>query len=142
MSSALVIEWARACTCMRVCSSLCSSLYISQAADVLRRYDVNAKDGTLDLFEFDRLVRDLNKFQGGTGAAAGAGTAHADPRIHDAFIKFDTDRSVSWKPRGAAVERAGERDCHEGGRPGWRQRRRSGGRQGERKRLRLEAAGR
>ena len=59
-----------------------------QAAEVLRRYDVNNADGKLDVFEFDRLVRDLQRFQagegGGAGAAAGADGGGGDARARGA----------------------------------------------------------
>ncbi len=61
---------------------------------MLRRYDVNAKDGTLDLFEFDRLFRDLNTFQsggtpvGGKGGGLGGGI---DAHVSEAFARFDAD---------------------------------------------------
>ena len=76
-----------------------------QAADVLARYDTINRDGSLDIFEFDRLVRDLNRFQGGGGSLGGGGgyggasrTTYGGPttvdqRIRDAFNRFDTDRS-------------------------------------------------
>ena len=65
----------------------------AQARAVLRRYDVNRKSDTLDIFEFDRLVKDLNKFSGGSSGGGGLSGGGVDQRIRDAFKAFDADRS-------------------------------------------------
>lgn len=42
----------------------------AQARAALRRYDITSVDRLLDIFEFDRLVRDLSTLQGGSDHAA------------------------------------------------------------------------
>ena len=67
----------------------------AQVKDVLRRYDDTKVDGKLDLFEFDRLYRDLSDFQQGKaptlGSSGGGGTT--DARVRAAFERFDSDRN-------------------------------------------------
>ena len=94
----------------------------ASAREVMRKYDTVNNDGTLDIFEFDRLVRDLNAFRGGApigsgggggrvepriqapGSRASGGSAYVspgkiDPRVRSAFERFDTDRNGSIDAR-------------------------------------------
>ena len=66
----------------------------ASAREVMRKYDTVNKDGTLDIFEFDCLVRDLNAFRGGAPIGHGnngGGGGRVEPRIQAAFDRFDTD---------------------------------------------------
>ena len=70
----------------------------AQTAKVLQKYDVNQRDGTLDLFEFDRLVRDLMAYQQGSsvGTSAsssgrGSSSSGVDARVAQIFRECDAD---------------------------------------------------